>query len=372
MQRHSSPPAVRVASVPARHVYVRHLADPAGADGVTRLEDVVAPGAVRAPHGWYPPGMLDPDWARRSADAFDVFHVHFGFDGRTAAELHALADALDEADVPLVLTVHDLRNPHHPDPGLHDAQLAALIGRAAAVVTLTPGAARAITRRSGRLAAVLRHPHVVPLERLGRPRPDRDGFVVGLHAKSVRPNMDVTGVASVLADVVPQLPGASLRLDLHDEVLDPASCHHQPALADHLRELTTRPGVELRVHPYFTDADLWDYLQAIDASVLPYRFGTHSGWLEACHDVGTAVLAPSCGFYAEQQPCHSFGLDEDGLDTDSLAAAVVAAHATWAAGRVPQADAATRRAERLGLAAAHRALYERVMAGDTTAYERAA
>ena len=38
------------------------------------------------------------------------------------------------------------------------------------------------------------------------------------------------------------------------------------------------------------------------SSVLPYRFGTHSGWLEACYDLGTAVVAPTCGFYAEQQP----------------------------------------------------------------------
>ena len=49
-------------------------------------------------------------------------------------------------------------------------------------------------------------------------------------------------------------------------------------------------------------------------SVLPYRFGTHSGWLEACVDLGTAVVAPSCGFYAEQQPVHSYRHDEDGLD----------------------------------------------------------
>ena len=34
------------------------------------------------------------------------------------------------------------------------------------------------------------------------------------------------------------------------------------------------------------DDELWDYLQSLDVSVLPYRFGTHSGWLEACHDLG--------------------------------------------------------------------------------------
>ena len=40
--------------------------------------------------------------------------------------------------------------------------------------------------------------------------------------------------------------------------------------------------------------------------MLPYRFGTHSGWLEACFDLGTAVIAPSCGFYGQQHPCGVF------------------------------------------------------------------
>ena len=45
-------------------------------------------------------------------------------------------------------------------------------------------------------------------------------------------------------------------------------------------------------------------------SVLPYRFGTHSGWLEACFDLGTAVIAPSCGFYRQQHPCGEFDFTE--------------------------------------------------------------
>ena len=78
--------------------------------------------------------------------------------------------------------------------------------------------------------------------------------------------------------------------------------------------------VELREHDYFSDDELWDYLHGLDVSVLPYRFGTHSGWLEACFDLGTAVVAPSCGFYAEQQPCLTYRHDEDGLDAASLVA----------------------------------------------------
>ncbi|MCW3041821.1 MAG: glycosyltransferase family 1 protein, partial [Solirubrobacterales bacterium] len=146
--------AIRVASVPAGHVYVRHLAAPSGDDGVRRLPDLADTTSPKALHGWYPPAMLAPSWVSTHGATFDVFHVHFGFDGRTPAELTALADALEAAGVPLVVTVHDLRNPHHVEPGLHDAQLEVLVRRAAAVITLTPGAARTITERSGRAVHV--------------------------------------------------------------------------------------------------------------------------------------------------------------------------------------------------------------------------
>ena len=39
-------------------------------------------------------------------------------------------DALAEHRKPLVLTVHDLRNPHHGEPELHDAQLGVLVSAA--------------------------------------------------------------------------------------------------------------------------------------------------------------------------------------------------------------------------------------------------
>ncbi len=41
--------------------------------------------------------------------------------------------------------------------------------------------------------------------------------------------------------------------------------------------------------------------------MLPYAFGTHSGWVEACHDLGTTVLAPRTGHWVEQQPMLTFG-----------------------------------------------------------------
>ena len=85
---------IRVASVPAGHVYVRHLSDPDGDEAVVRLPDIPPADGRRVPGGWWPPAMLDADWIAAHHDTFDVFHVHFGFDAKTPEELRAVADAL--------------------------------------------------------------------------------------------------------------------------------------------------------------------------------------------------------------------------------------------------------------------------------------
>jgi glycosyltransferase involved in cell wall biosynthesis len=363
-------PAVRVASVPASHVYVRHLADPDGDDGVVRLDDVPPEDGTTVPGGWWPPVMLDGAWIREHRSTFDVFHVHFGFDAKDPDELRDVVAALDEVGAPLVVTVHDLRNPHHRDRALHEAQLGILVRAADAVLTLTPGAAREVARRWGRHATVVAHPHVVDFERMRQPRAGgaAEPFVVGMHAKSVRANMDPVGVAGTLADVVADLDGAVLRVDLHDELLDPDNHWYAPDLAAELIALgQDRADVDVRVHPYFSDDELWDYLERLDVSVLPYRFGTHSGWLEACHDLGTAVIAPDCGFYAEQSGCLTYRHGDGGLDVASLHAAVRDAYRARRAGADDGHAAdrelriAARHQQRREIATLHRTLYRRLL-----------
>ncbi len=163
--------------------------------------------------------MLEARWVRAHADEFDVMHVHFGFDDQSPDALRQLTDALTEHRKPFVLTVHDLRNPHHGEPELHDAQLGVLVSAADAVITLTPGAAAEIRRRWGRDAHVLPHPHVVDEATLSRQRREHDGFVVGVHVKSLRANMDPLPVIEQIVGDLTGMPGASLRVDAHTDVM---------------------------------------------------------------------------------------------------------------------------------------------------------
>lgn len=318
-----------VASVPSGHVYVRHLS-PLDGRGAVRLPDP-DPGRPDRPAGatWWPPVMLDPDWAR-TAD-FDVFHLHFGFDACPPEQLDSLTRVVRGRGKPFVFTVHDLRNPHHTDQQLHDAQLDVLVAAADALVTLTPGAAAEVERRWGRTPTVVPHPHVVDLPTISRaltvrPLLRNRPFRVGLHLKSLRANMDPMRLLPTLVETVERLDDAVLQVNCHRDILDADGARHDAELSDWLRSEAAARRLELHVHDYYSDEDLWAYLASLDLSVLPYTFGTHSGWLEACRDLQTTVLAPTCGYYADQGPVLTYTNDGDDFDAASLRDAVVRAH----------------------------------------------
>src|SRR2546421_6486087 len=80
---------IRIASVPSVHVYVRHIADPAG-DDVLRIPDPLPPGPDPLPGQWWPPAMLSPSWVLKHHDDFDIFHIQFGFDAQDPSCLEEL------------------------------------------------------------------------------------------------------------------------------------------------------------------------------------------------------------------------------------------------------------------------------------------
>lgn len=357
---------IRVASVPSGHVYVRHLAPlraRAAAPRVTRLADP-DPKRPGRPAGsvWWPPKMLEPEWALH-ADDFDLMHLQFGFDARSPQQLEQLVAALRRRGKPLVYTVHDLRNPHHPDRSEHDAQLDVLIPAADALVTLTDGAADEIERRWGRRPTVLPHPHVVELETMTRlqrtaPTPG-EPFRIGVHVKSLRASMNPIPVLRALRELVRELPDAVLQVDGHADVLLPDGARFDPELAGLVHDAHAAGDLDLRIHDFFSDDELWAYLRSLDVSVLPYRFGTHSGWLEACRDLGTIVVAPDCGYYRDQGPVVEYHNEEQWLDVASLQDAVRRAHRTRP---YAPADVAERAAQREDIASAHARLYASLVA----------
>lgn len=156
--------SITVQHVPAQHPYTRAIRplDPGAAPDVEFLPDPPVPGAPA--HQWWPPRALHAEWLAEHRP--DVLHVHFGFEHFNPAQLAAALDAQHAHGGAVVVTVHDLENPHLTDQGPHRDRLAVLLGRADAVLTLTPGAAATLARDYGVRALVVPHPHIVPLEDL--------------------------------------------------------------------------------------------------------------------------------------------------------------------------------------------------------------
>lgn len=317
---------IRVVHVPTKHLYVEHLSglDPTDAPGFASLEDVSLAGC--APGPWSPPATLDPAWISDNASRFDLMHVHFGFESFSLPHLIACCDALDAAGRPLVYTVHDLENPQLIDQTHHEHQLDVLMARATEITTLTASAAREITSRWGRRVTVIKHPHLLTgsaTEPESTPGPRATPIaVIGMHLGDLRPGTDPLLFTSNLIDAI-----RSVR---REGFLVEAEIHIRPEVRDEparraVEELCRRTdGVRLLEHARSSDGDLSRSVAALDACVLPYRHGTHSGWIELCFDLAVPVLAPVGGHWLDQhhEPGAVTAFDPGSME--SLAAAITA------------------------------------------------
>lgn len=356
--------AVRVLSIPSGHRYVEHLTRPEDDDGVRRLADPPVPGG--GPGVWWPPTAVDPGWVRDHAEEFDLVHLHFGFESFALARLQDWTATLACLSRPLVFTVHDLSNPHLVDQGPYREQLDLLVRAANAVLTLTPGAARVIRDRWGVPVHVVPHPHLAPLDAIGGARnPRRGPLRVGVHLKSLRAHVDAVPVLSALAQAARSrdLRGkVELVVHAHREIRDRAFPRHDAAVVAAVDDLARHGAATVHWIERLDDAELLDYLRSLDVSVLPYAWGTHSGWLEECRDVGTAVLAPDVGHFAEQGDVATYRRCEDGPDVASMVQAL-----RELKDRPPTAmTGQRRRAQRRQVAHAHRQIYRQVLAAVRT------
>jgi Glycosyltransferase Family 4 len=277
------------------------------------LDAVLPPEVVRAGPGGDPSPWLDIAYLTEHAAEIDVLHLHTGHGHVAEVVGQCWTETVRRLGLPLVVTVHQLRPSSHPPRTrwdvVMDAHLEAVLATAEVVLTLTPGAADQIATRYGRTAIVVSHPSAaVPVPDLGAER----GLVgVRLPSASSAVPDPAELVRAALSGAVSGGGRLRVLVDAADALdLDPG-----------VRDLVVRGDVELAVHlPAGWPAEL----QQLHVAVLPERCGTHSRDLEICRDVGTRVVAPSCGWLAGQwSDVVAYGNHEnDHLDAVSLTAAV--------------------------------------------------
>jgi hypothetical protein len=355
---------IRVAAVPGGHPYVRSLVEPR-ADTVRFLPD--PPARDGATDRWWPPAMLTAGWVDGHADDFDLMHVHFGMESFTTAELAATLGALRAAGKPLVYTVHDLENPQLTDQSAHREHLDLIVPAADELVTLTPGARGEIERRWGRTARVIGHPRVAPAGvSAGAPAADSPAAAGStaataiVHVRDLRPNIDGIGTVRALAIAAASL-ATRIRVivDVNETVRDEAQLAHIVDVVE------ASPHLELHRHARYDDAELVASLSGAEIAVLPYRFGTHSGWAELCWDLGVPVVTAPVGYIAEQHPSASVVVDAAMQGGLAVALHNALALSTTAGSAARRATVASREAERsvqgVAIAREHEELYSGVL-----------
>lgn len=353
---------IRVVSIPAAHPYVGRVS---ASPEIDVLDD---PPVEGAPSGvWWPPVALDPSWIHDHAADADLLHIHFGTESFPPGHVTACLEAAHEVGWSVVYTVHDLEHPQLEHQGAYEAQLDELVRGADALVTLTPGAAEGIRERWGREAMVIAHPSLLSDEVDVPLVLPSAGFRVGVHLKDLRPNVDAVGVVTTLIDAVERLRrrGADVvaEIRMHHVVRDPEA-------RDAVRRLVGRSEAALLIeHERLDDLGLAIALSRLDVCLLPYRHGTHSGWLELCWDLGVSVAVPSgIGAYLEQHPDDTVSAYDlgDGASLERAVGELLEADGATRAGSADRsATVAERRARRVvddavG-AVAHAELYRRVI-----------
>ena len=358
---------LRVACVPAGHPYCEHVRPlPGDPVDVVHLPDPPVPG--RPAGTWWPPRVLDPDWLAEHAEDLDVVHVHFGMESLPPGGLEAALDVVRRRRLPLVYTVHDLTNPQLHDQARHRRDTELLVAAADRLITLTPGAAAAIAAMpaaGGQRPTVVAHPHVIPLD---APIPcgpfgPGDPVTVGVQLRDLRANVDGPGTARLLVEAIAALHQRGVpargRVQLDDDVRDAAAADAVVAAVG------GSSYVELSRGGRLDDASLHRSLAELDACLLPYRSGTHSGWLELCWDLGVPVLsADGHGHYAEQHPgLLGFAAGDAAGLANRIAALTEDLTATRRGRPALQARRRQeRRTQRQEVAAAHRRVYEEAIA----------
>ncbi|WP_010542240.1 hypothetical protein [Dietzia alimentaria] len=310
--------------MPAGHDYVRHAVGTAvGTSAVHLLDDPILDPSD--PARWWPHPALEAAERPGVLGGADVVHVHFGYEHRTPEQVAGFVSAVRDRGLALVVTVHDLTNPHETDPTAHLERTGHLVRGADAVITLTCGAATEIGRLWGVDARVIPHPRLLPagvtephrlrhLEGLDGPSP-AGRRSVGVMLGSLRSGIAAEELLPRLADALPDGVDlvAMVRSDALSAARDPGHARHAAALT--LDLLHAREHVRLLPHEHLDDDELCRTLAGFDALVLPHRHGTHSGWLELCRDLGVPPVIPEIGHLLEQwgSPAGSYDPGQRGL-----------------------------------------------------------
>jgi len=291
----------KVLSYPPRHIYVNRLHDVAA---IFIERDELAP---RLAH------FYNLQWIRENEKKWDIVHFHFGWEQYPLEHITEVVAAHVRTGKPIVVTVHDTRNPHTKDSVADQAYLTVILHAASAVVTLTPSAASHIRDTYGVNVMVIPHGPLLTRDRMEHYRHVQhqtlEAETIYVHLKGGRTNLDWQRLL-VMAPAIKRQSGYTLKFgvrinsDIHTYVSGMSEVY-----AEHII-----------LQSEVTDDELYAEMIRHAAVLLPYRWGSHSGMIELAKDLGVPSIVYDTGHYEDQHP--SFLVPYETDETDQLAAIV--------------------------------------------------
>lgn len=279
---------VRVVHVPGRTPYARKLVSAAfqGVNGVIA-------GGIDIPRDVTCRWLL----THKPWDWFDVVHLHH-IEFEPIVLLKKLLWECRRARKRVVFTAHDLA-PIFISTVEYNRRLRLLVSEGVPFVCLTERSCRDVR------AKVAADCVVIPHGRDGAALPERPVRAAGptrfLIFGSLRSSRDIELVLNCWR-FAPSLGDSELRLLLRAPSRASMVSEESTWRTICMHAADTRLGVEVRSFP--TDQEIRHALMHSDCLVLPYRWASHSGQLEAAADAGTLALASRIGYLADQAAMH--------------------------------------------------------------------
>lgn len=348
---------MRVVHVPGRTPYARKLRD----ERILILNQTTFDG-LDVPRDLTLAWLLN----HRPWDWFDVVHLHH-LDYEPISRLTSVLAECRRAAKRVVFTAHDV-TPVFGARVTHHRRLRVLAEHGVPFVCLTAAAESEVRRRFGARITLIPHGYVVEPSTTVRTVPRPAGPTRFLLYGSLRANRDVELVLHCWR-FARHLRDTSLHLLLRAP--SRAGLAEDAAAWRAIREHSADPRLLVDVLPFPSDDDVTDGLMGADCLVLPYRWASHSGQLEAAFDTGLLPVAARTGFLSEQVELHGDLVGEpvwfdwaDGAEYDHgarLLTAMQEAHTviqqSWHAPD-PSGFAEHRRREHDRIIAAHHNVYE--------------
>ena len=304
-------------------------------DGVTRIR-----------------GDFRREWIESNSDRFDLMHVLGDVEGVEQEDL----TALQETGKPLVYTYAGNSRPASLSETI-------LMRGADRIVVNSHQAHSDANEIHGRQATLVPHSHVLSLEAMGHLAPGRriPPFTIGFALDSLSPDPTGETIVEVMTRMARESSCFRARVDVEASSFEPESA--PGSLAPLLTGLARRGQLDLRVHERFGSLEISDFAVGVDMAVVSSWTGPGIGWIEACRDAGTAVIAPAGRDSDTLRPSFGFRIFPTGAcNRDDLGSAFDEAQRALQRGEMEPVGADRRRHHRRNIASLHSRIFSEVLA----------